>query len=326
MKGSFFRSIAGAALCAVVLLALLAAGQAKKQAVDPAALQSGARQIMEDAKEEGVSAAGARAEQIPGTESQAVVSFGSADVKKDADGNSTPQDKLVDQRKSRIQADAVLAAFVSSMKGTVKGFLPPGVDSSSWTSEDGRSVSVNVYTPELSKHLKVKPATSSAAAGDSAPAASDAAEPESSQAPAADEVPAAKSEDLYPELRQIDFDEAMISRVDWEQGFVEISGEGAAPAGKSAPQGRLLARRAAMADMQRKYIEFLQGAVVQSATAMKDFEVQNERVSSEVRGIARNVAVSDEKWDGRIFTVTGRMQLQDVQRFLKDLRLYVKQK
>ncbi|MDY3868271.1 MAG: hypothetical protein SOZ52_02720 [Pyramidobacter sp.] len=301
MSTAFRRLIVAAVVCALSVSASLASESVQ-------ALSEGAEQVMQKMKDSGLQGSGVGVEPIPGTDSEAVVSYGSAPVKQNADGTVEPQNKLIAKRASQTQADAAMASYLAG-DGNGKASVPPGVNSSSWTDENGTQVSANVYVPELSEKLK----------------ADDSVADVSGAAAVAEFENADLSADFYEELSGIKFDEGMVSRVDWEKGFVEISGEGAAPAGKSLAQGRLLARRAATADMQRKYVEFLKGAVVQSATRMNDFEVQTDKVSSEVSGIARDIPVVDEKWERGIYTVTGRMQLKDVQKFLRDMRKFVKQ-
>jgi len=107
-------------------------------------------------------------------------------------------------------------------------------------------------------------------------------------------------------------DDTLMAAINWTEDYVEATGQGLPPTGKeNTPQGKLLARRAATVDLQRKLLEFLQGVRVDSRTTMTDYMV-SDRVRTEVQGIIRNVEILEGNWDGEVYTVVGRVKLQDV--------------
>jgi hypothetical protein len=97
--------------------------------------------------------------------------------------------------------------------------------------------------------------------------------------------------------------------IDWTGNSVEATGIAFAPKGTEGARARELARRGAIADMQRNLLEFIVGVNVSSSTTMNDFMVGNDKVRSEVQGVIKNVEVLDGAWDGESFTVSGRVRL-----------------
>jgi len=102
------------------------------------------------------------------------------------------------------------------------------------------------------------------------------------------------------------------ARINWTDDYVEASGQAVAPTGKEkTAQGKLLARRGAIVDLQRNLLEAIQGVRVDAKTTMTDF-MANDTVRTEVQGLIKGIEVSDASWDGEIYTVTGRVKLDKV--------------
>ncbi len=102
------------------------------------------------------------------------------------------------------------------------------------------------------------------------------------------------------------------ARINWTDDYVEASGQAVAPTGKEkTAQGKLLARRGAIVDLQRNLLEAIQGVRVDAKTTMTDF-MANDTVKTEVQGLIKGVEISDASWDGEIYTVTGRVKLDKV--------------
>ena len=102
------------------------------------------------------------------------------------------------------------------------------------------------------------------------------------------------------------------ARINWTDDYVEASGQAVAPTGKEkTSQGKLLARRGAIVDLQRNLLEAIQGVRVDAKTSMTDF-MANDTVRTEVQGLVKGVEISDASWDGDIYTVTGRVKLDKV--------------
>lgn len=111
-------------------------------------------------------------------------------------------------------------------------------------------------------------------------------------------------------------DETETARIDWTEGYVEARGQAVAPSGKQeTAQGKLLARRGAVVDLQRNLLEFLQGVRVDARTTMKDF-MTHDTVRTEVQGMIKNIEILEASWDGEVYTVVGRVKLEKVRRAL----------
>jgi hypothetical protein len=76
-------------------------------------------------------------------------------------------------------------------------------------------------------------------------------------------------------------------------------------------QGKSLARRGAIVDLQRNLLEFLAGVQVDARTTMNDFMAE-DRVRTEVHGLIRNIELLDGEWDGESYTVSGRVKLPEL--------------
>jgi hypothetical protein len=96
--------------------------------------------------------------------------------------------------------------------------------------------------------------------------------------------------------------------LDWTKNYIETKGVGVAPKGASGAQGKALARRAAIVDLQRNLLEFLDGVQVDARTTMNDFMAE-DRVRTEVHGMIRNIELLEGDWDGELYTVAGRVRL-----------------
>ena len=100
--------------------------------------------------------------------------------------------------------------------------------------------------------------------------------------------------------------------LDWTGDYIEAVGEAVAPTGKeNTAQGKLLAKRGAMVDLQRNLLEFIKGVQISSETSMENFMADDE-VRTSVRGFIKNVAVTKAQWDGEIYTLTGRIPMKKI--------------
>jgi hypothetical protein len=96
--------------------------------------------------------------------------------------------------------------------------------------------------------------------------------------------------------------------LDWTQNYIESTGTAVAPAGTKGAQGKALARRGAIVDLQRNLLEFMGGVQIDARTTMDDF-MASDRVRTEVHGIVQNVELLEGTWDGESYTVSGRIRL-----------------
>ena len=318
-------------------------------------LERGLKLIRNDLQKEVLPPNGARLVLVPGTDQRAILAYGSAIVPADRQGKFPSQDRLTAQRRSEAQAAASMIAFlqgesflwkygyhstaetqsanyekilqdgvevdrllektrtdfISSVKDTatasaaVRGTLPPGTQSESFITADGWCFTVLICRPELQAWTEDPAKTPSQAV----------TPPPASQPDAEKADPRA-----FDDLKSLRLDDAAISSIDWEKGVAELSGQGAAPSRAKGAKARLLARRAAQADLQRRFAEFLHGASVAASTRSADFEVSSDSVSSAVSGVVKNIKTVDESWDGSFYTVTGQMELKDLQAFLAQFR------
>ncbi|HOO64363.1 MAG TPA: hypothetical protein PK364_10655 [Synergistaceae bacterium] len=104
------------------------------------------------------------------------------------------------------------------------------------------------------------------------------------------------------------------ARINWTEGYIEATGQAVPPSGKeNTSQGKLLARRGAVVDLQRNLLEFVKGVRVDAKTSMQDFMV-NDYVSTQVQGTIKRVEIIDATWDGEIYSVTGRIKMEDMRK------------
>lgn len=112
-------------------------------------------------------------------------------------------------------------------------------------------------------------------------------------------------------------DETESARTNWTESYIEARGQAVPPAGKEKlAQGKLLARRGALVDLQRNLLEYLQGVRVDAKTTMKDF-MATDIVRTEVQGMVQGVEVLEATWDGEVYTVVGRIRLEQLRRALE---------
>jgi hypothetical protein len=99
--------------------------------------------------------------------------------------------------------------------------------------------------------------------------------------------------------------------LDWSRNYIEATGLGVVPKGSTGAQGKALARRGAIVDLQRNLLEFLSGVQVDARTTMNDFMAE-DRVRTEVHGMIRNIELLEGEWDGESYTVSGRVKLPQI--------------
>lgn len=296
---------------------------------------------------------GGRVVDVPETGEVAVVSFGSAIVREMATGAQSAQEKLVAQRRARARADRSMVAllkgddymwkygfnasldkesasykdyvedpngangdvspeknaFFSSFRESeqasslVKGKLPEGVSSRAWYSRDGAWCYVaEVYTATSTTRAKK----------------------------AADEMgrvadPVAESATTSSSEMRESLQETPTVQVDWDRGIVKVTGEAVAPEGKAnTGQGKLLAKRGAMTDLQRNFLEFLEGVRIDSQTTMKDLMVEDDQVSSTARGLVKQIRVVKGTWDGEVYALSGEVKVLHVEDLVRSMIEYTK--
>ena len=114
----------------------------------------------------------------------------------------------------------------------------------------------------------------------------------------------AQANDVYNETEN--------ARINWTEGYVEAVGQAVAPKGQErTPQGKLLAKRGAIVDLQRNLLEFLLGVHVDATSVLDDF-MANDMVKTQVNGVVKNVVVEKADWKDGIFTVVGKVKLPEI--------------
>lgn len=99
--------------------------------------------------------------------------------------------------------------------------------------------------------------------------------------------------------------------INWDKGFVEAIGIGAPSSmAKSLAQGRLMARRDAIADAQRNLLESVEGVQVTAEATVKNFQITNDTVKAKVSGMIKGAKIVNEQQlaDGA-YQVTLRISL-----------------
>jgi hypothetical protein len=99
--------------------------------------------------------------------------------------------------------------------------------------------------------------------------------------------------------------------LDLSNDYIEAEGMGVPPNGVGYTQGKALARRAAIVDLQRNLLEFMNGVKVDARTTMENF-MADDRVRTELSGIIKNVELLDGEWDGTSYTIRGRIKMGKV--------------
>ena len=90
----------------------------------------------------------------------------------------------------------------------------------------------------------------------------------------------------------------------WTQNYIEATGTAVSPADSRDAQAKALARRGAIVDLQRNLLKSIIGIQPDSRTTPV-----SGQVTSEVHGVIRNVEIIEETWDGKLYTVSGRVRL-----------------
>ena len=109
--------------------------------------------------------------------------------------------------------------------------------------------------------------------------------------------------------------------INWSDGSIRATGHGVPTKDATRSQGKLLARRAAILDLQRNMLETIQGVQIDAKTTMNKFMVESDTVSSAVNGTISGVEIIEEKWDDKegIYTVTGQLRQDKLARAMMEV-------
>jgi hypothetical protein len=101
--------------------------------------------------------------------------------------------------------------------------------------------------------------------------------------------------------------------VAWNEDRVCAIGQGVSPLSGDTPQGKLLARRAAVTDLQRNLLEFVKGVRIDATTTLENF-MAKDVVRSSVEGVIAQVEIYDSDWRDGIYTVYGGVRMGSLRR------------
>ncbi|MDR1623231.1 MAG: hypothetical protein LBS00_12765 [Synergistaceae bacterium] len=103
--------------------------------------------------------------------------------------------------------------------------------------------------------------------------------------------------------------------LNWTKSYIESTGVGVVPKNMRGPQGKALARRGAIVDLQRNLLEFMVGAQIDGRTTLDNF-MADDLVRQQVEGTIQGVEVLDGLWDGESYTVSGRIRLPQIRQIV----------
>lgn len=83
--------------------------------------------------------------------------------------------------------------------------------------------------------------------------------------------------------------------IDWVKGEVRAEGFGVSPVGKEGPQGRLMARRAALVDAYRNLTESIYSVQVTSESTVRDHVIESDVTSAQVKAVIHGARVVGEE-------------------------------
>ena len=104
-------------------------------------------------------------------------------------------------------------------------------------------------------------------------------------------------------------EKASSGEINWTQGIIYANGYGTAKEGLSAPQRRLLSRRAAVVDGQRNLLELTKGVRLTSMTKVVDQIVEGSTTATRIQGVIKGAVTVDEHYQNDIYTVTLAMPI-----------------
>lgn len=109
--------------------------------------------------------------------------------------------------------------------------------------------------------------------------------------------------------------------INWSDGSIRSTGKGVPPDNVTPAQGKLLARRAAILDMQRNMLETIQGVNIDAHTKMDKFMIELDTVNSAVKGTISGIVIAEESWDDDegIYTVTGQLKQDSLAKAMKEV-------
>lgn len=99
--------------------------------------------------------------------------------------------------------------------------------------------------------------------------------------------------------------------INWSDGSIRAKGMGIVPPDKTDAQGKALARRAAIADLQRNLLETVQGVQIDAKTQVKDF-IASDVINTAVSGTIKGVEIIEENFDGEAYVISGQIRQEKI--------------
>lgn len=116
--------------------------------------------------------------------------------------------------------------------------------------------------------------------------------------------------------------------INWSDGSIRAMGKGVAPNDAGESQGQLLARRAAILDLQRNILETVQGVQIDSHTKMSEYIIKSDTVESRVKGSISGVEIIKETWnpETKIYDIIGQLRQDKLSGAMSEVAKYIARK
>lgn len=111
--------------------------------------------------------------------------------------------------------------------------------------------------------------------------------------------------------------------INWSDGSIRAKGMGIVPPDKTEAQGKALARRAAIADLQRNLLETVQGVQIDAKTQVKDF-IATDVINTAVSGTIKGVEIIEENFDGEAYVISGQIRQEKIAPAMAEIAKRVK--
>ena len=109
---------------------------------------------------------------------------------------------------------------------------------------------------------------------------------------------------------------ASAAPTDTDHGYISGRGQGTPPTRSvGTPQGKLMAKRAAMVDLRRDLLERIAGLRVEARRNVGDL-MKDGPMRLSIEGVIAEVEVTDGAYDGKVYTLEGRVAMKDLRRAL----------
>ncbi len=109
---------------------------------------------------------------------------------------------------------------------------------------------------------------------------------------------------------------ACAAPTDTDDGYVSGRGQGTPPTRSvGTQQGKLMAKRAAMVDLRRNLLERIAGLRVEARKNLGDL-MKSGAMRVSIEGVIAEVEVTDGAYDGRVYTLEGRVAMKELRRAL----------